>query len=151
VRRRWLLGGLAAAPGLALVPALEARDYRTAAEVLGEIERLGAGIDVRLDALAERPAAATFVASAKSDLARHRRERRDLPGAGPPAPIGPVEEPASVGRLRADLSDLMYAHAEGLPAFRDRGAVERLAAHMIDVSRLVTIVDLWLDVERGDE
>ena len=50
-------------------------------------------------------------------------------------------------RLRTALEHLMHAHAEGLPALARGASVQRLAEHMIDISRMLTIVDLWLDEE----
>ncbi len=41
----------------------------------------------------------------------------------------------------------MHAHAEGLPALGDAGAVAVLARHMVDASRHLTVIDLWIEAE----
>jgi hypothetical protein len=152
VRRRALLRSLAVAPALGLAPALHARDFKDAAELFREIERLTSDVEAHLDALSQAAAATAFVTSAKADLARHRRERtRIVRHAASPPRVDPLDDPGSVPRLHAALTDLVHAHAEGLPALRDTRAVETLAAHMVDLSRLATVVDLWREAEAGDE
>jgi hypothetical protein len=44
----------------------------------------------------------------------------------------------------------VHAHAEGLPALRDRAAVDLLARHMVDVAAQLTVIDLWIEAEEGD-
>lgn len=44
----------------------------------------------------------------------------------------------------------MHAHAEGLPALRDRAAVDLLARHMVDLAGQLTVIDLWIEREEGD-
>ena len=49
--------------------------------------------------------------------------------------------------MRQALDDLMTAYAEGLPAMADASTVARLARDMVDVSRLRTVIDLWVESE----
>ena len=150
MRRRGVLRALASLPVAAAVPAAEGRDYRSPGEVLGAIEPLARAVEARLEAIVRRvPRAAPFAASAKADLERHRRERGALKVAGPGAArgAGRVEEAASLPRLRETLVELTHAHAEGLPALGDNTSVRLLAAHMVDLARLVAVVDLWIDAE----
>jgi hypothetical protein len=143
VTRRGALGLLAALPAVA-TPAF-AREYATETELLATIDTLSAEVAARLDALARAvPRARAFVASATADLARHRRERG---GAGKPVPPASLEQATSLPRLRTALESLMHAHAEGLPVLADGAHVQRLAGHLIDLSRLLTVVDLWMEGE----
>lgn len=152
--RRRVLRAAVAAPIALLARSADARDYKDAAEVWDTLEVLAARADARLLALSRAyPPAARFVASARADLARHRVERdplRAMPArsAAPPAEI---DEPRSLPKLRESLADLMHAHAEGLPALRREDAVRRLGEHMVDLSRLVTVVDLWIAAEGGGD
>ena len=129
-----------------------ATDYASAAEVLDTIDRLEADVDGRLAAIARAvlPAQA-FVASVAADHARHRVARAALrrrlkldaaPAAGPPRPAG-----TSLAALREAQQQLVHAHAEGLPALGDARAVDLLARHMIDASRHLTVIDLWIEAE----
>ena len=147
MNRRRVLGLLAALPAAA-PPAL-ARDYASEEEVREAIDALAVEVEAHLHAIARAvPRAAAFVTSARADLARHRRER----GAPPAAPPGPSHtRPASLPGLRTALEALVHAHAEGLPALRQRAAVRRLAEHMVDLSRLMAVVDLWIESESADD
>ena len=141
-----LLGGATFAPGAA-----RARDYTSAAEVLDTIDGLAAGVDASLLAIAAVvPGAQPFAASVRADHARERagrdaiRARLRLPG--------PRERPAKPGAtsldvLRATQQELVHAHAEGLPALDDPAAVRTLAAHMVEASRRLTVIDLWIELE----
>jgi hypothetical protein len=154
VTRRGVLRAAAAWPAAALALPADARDYGDAAELFAAVEALAANAEQRLEALSRvYPPARRFAASARADLARHRKERARLSGraAAAPARPDPVEEPASLSRLRAVLADLMHACAEGLPALRRQESVRRLGEHIVDLSRLVTIVDLWIAAGDGDE
>jgi hypothetical protein len=136
------MGVLAALPAAA-APAF-ARDYTSEAEVLDAIDVLSAEVSARFDAIARRvPRASVFAASAGLDLARHRTER----GAAGEGPAPKLAEPHSLPRLRSALQDLVHAHAEGLPALTRGATVQRLAEHMVDLARLLTVVDLWLEAE----
>jgi hypothetical protein len=152
--RRGVLRVAVAAPLALLARSADARDYKDAAEVWDTLETLAARADARLLALARAyPPASRFVASARADLARHRVERIRLRAvsAAPPAAPAEVDEPRSLPKLREVLADLMHAHAEGLPALRREDAVRRLGEHMVDLSRLVTVVDLWIAAEGGGD
>jgi hypothetical protein len=140
VTRRRVIGVLAALP----VASALARDYASEAEVLNAIDVLSAEVAARLGEIARKvPRASTFATSARADLARHRVER----GAADEGRAPKLDEPSSLPRLRAVLQELVHAHAEGLPALARGATVQRLAEHMVDLSRLLTVVDLWLDAE----
>lgn len=143
--RRRVIGTLLAIPAIGWADRALARDYAGAAEVLAAIDALSETLERRLVALARvLPSSSAFVGSARADLARHRRER----GARTAGLGGDVEEPRSLARLKSAFEELMHAHAEGLPALRgDAARVQRLAAHMVDLSRLATVVDLWIEQE----
>jgi hypothetical protein len=49
--------------------------------------------------------------------------------------------------LRAAQEALAYAHAEGLPALGDSFVVDALARHMVDLSRHLTVTQLWIEAE----
>lgn len=141
--RRGLLRALAVLPASAVPASVSARDYTSAREVMETIEALSAAVEARLQAILRVvPRSAAFVASVRADLARHRRQR----GTAAHPPVH-VPDPGSLPRLRAALEELMHAHAEGLPALGNGTAVERLGAHMVDLSRIVTVVDLWIEME----
>ena len=141
--RRGVLRVLAALPVAAVAHPAPAREYRDHHEVRDAVDELAAVVEARLSAIVRvAPRAAAFAASVKADLARHRRERGGAV-ASPPA----IEEAASLPRLRAAIGDLMHAHAEGLPAVGDRAARRRLGEHMVDLSRILTVVDLWMEME----
>ncbi|PYQ38166.1 MAG: hypothetical protein DMF77_24775, partial [Acidobacteria bacterium] len=129
--RRAVLGTMIAAPLLTLATRGDARDYASAAEVLSEIDRLEAELDQRLSRLAATfSAAAAFAGSVCADHERHRRTRAALRGRLRVRETTPLPVPAggaSVDALRRIAQDLVYAHAEGLPALRDAQAVDTLA------------------------
>jgi hypothetical protein len=140
VTRRHVIGVLAALPAASAF----AREYASQAEVLDAIDGLSAEVAARVDAIARKaPRASAFAASARADLARHRAERGETRDGKAPR----LDEPASLPRLRSALQELVHVHAEGLPALTRGATVQRLAAHMVDLSRLLTVVDLWLEAE----
>jgi hypothetical protein len=155
--RRLLLRGAAAAPVAALVlpAAASATDYTSAAEVFDTIDRLEAEVDARLAAIALNLAGAQSLArSINADHVAHRAARRDLrrrlklPAAGAAtSPAPPAER--SLPALRDVQQRLVHAHAEGLPALGNAGAVDRLARHMVDGARHLTVIDLWLEAEEA--
>lgn len=154
--RRAALRALAVLPVAAAAAArpAHARDYASASEVLETIDVLSLEVEARADAVAGAVASArAFVASLKADLARHRRERarlREARGETRAKAATPIE-PLVLTRLRSTLEQLMHAHAEGLPALAHGASVQRLAEHMVDLSRLLAVVDVWLDDEdEGD-
>lgn len=151
--RRSFLKVAAGAPfALAAAAEASAADYASPAEVFTAIDRLELDVDARLAAVQRAmPGAAAFVASVAADRARHRadrvqiRRRLRVPD-GAPVPRA-AEADASLDGLRASQQALVHAHAEGLPALGDRGAVDRMAAHMVDLARQLAVIDLWLEQE----
>jgi hypothetical protein len=150
--RRAFLKAAAAGPLALAVPGSDAADYASAADVFAAVERLEAEVDARLAAVqAAAPGAAAFVASVDRDRARHRADRAEIGRrlrvrGGSPAPAPPRAD-ASLDGLRLSQQALVFAHAEGLPALGDRGAVDRLAAHMVDLARQLAVIDLWIEME----
>ena len=150
--RRAVLGTMIAAPLLTVTRA-DARDYASAGEVLSEIDRLEAELDLRLSRVAATfPAAASFAGSVQADHERHRRTRAALRGRLRVTETAPLPVPAgggSVDALRRIAQDLVYAHAEGLPALRDAQAVDTLARHMVDDARHLAVLQMWMETEPG--
>jgi hypothetical protein len=160
--RRSILGllGIAAAASFLDCDAAHAKDYGSATEALDEIDRLESDVVRRLSGLAaESPAARNLAQSLIDDHRRHAAERawvRRLLGAASSRPVGAAstERPQSVDdqalqALRSNQEALVYAHAEGLPALGDARAVSALARHLVDLSRHLTVIDLWLETEGG--
>jgi hypothetical protein len=128
--------------------------------VLDTIDRREVEVAGRLAAIARAiTGAQAFAGSVASDQARHRgdrdklRRRLKLPASSVPAPAAdPAANPAakpelSLAALREAQQQLVHAHAEGLPALGDAGAVAVLARHMVDASRQLTVIDLWIEAE----
>jgi hypothetical protein len=145
---------------LARPAAVLATEYTSASEVLDTIDRREVEVGGRLAAIARAIAGAqAFAGSVASDHARHRadrdrlRHRLKLPAPSAPAPAadpaaGPAAKPdLSLAALREAQQQLVHAHAEGLPALGDAGAVAVLARHMVDASRQLTVIDLWIEAE----
>jgi hypothetical protein len=136
-----------------------ATDYASAEQAFAAIDDLEAEVVARLRRLmAEVKAAESFAASLLRDHERHRRERaslcQDFGLARPPtsAPEAPAPDDAlDLAALKEVQERLMYAHAEALPALGEAGMVRGLAAHMVDQSRHLTLLRLWIeaDEERG--
>ena len=131
-----------------------ARDYASAAEVLDEIDRLAREVEASLAAIeAAVPGSREFAASVRADHLRHRadrdaiRQRRGI-ASSPPPEAAPAA--TTLDALRAVQQDLVHAHAEGLPALDDEAAVRALAGHMVDLSRHLTVVDLWIELHDVD-
>lgn len=150
--RRAVLEAMALAPLAALAPPAEAAEYASAREVFDTVDRLEADVASRLEAIARAlPAARPFADSVLADHQRHRatrgrlRVRLGLPPAAPAA-AAPGSETA-LEALRAAQEALTFAHAEGLPALGDPQAVDAMARHMVDLSRHLTVVDLWIEAE----
>src|SRR5205814_8916980 len=84
------------------------------------------------------PGARAFADSGGPAHARHRaqreRLRRRLKVAASAPPTPPEEADLSLAALREAQQQLVHAHAEGLPALGDGGAVDLLARHMVDAS-----------------
>jgi hypothetical protein len=155
-RRAFLKAGAAAPLALASAGGARSADDQAPAEVFEAIARLEADVDGRLAALERAmPAAAAFASSVRRDRARHRAERGRLRGrlglsGDTPLPL-PAGGDASLEGLRGSQQALVHAHAEGLPALRDGAAVHRLAAHLVDLARHLTVIELWIEQEEGRE
>jgi hypothetical protein len=134
---------------------MEAKDYASRREALDELDRLAVVCGMRLGAVrGSRAGAEVLVARFLAALQAHRATREDvrrrfsLPeGADPGSQRGGVD-PELAG-LRQSLDDLMVAYAESLPVFADASVVSRLAVDMVGVSRLRTVIDLWVTAEES--
>jgi hypothetical protein len=128
-------------------------DYANAGQVFAEIERLTAEVDERLSALSARMASVkAFADSVRADHERFARDRGALRGRLAISPPPAVEtrtlgDATSLSALRVAQEALVHAHAEGLPALRDPYAVNVLAGHMVELSRHLTVIELWLEAE----
>jgi hypothetical protein len=155
--RRALLKSALVAPLAALAPRARAAEYASAAEVFAAIDALEAEVESRLRALeAALPTSRAFAASLLQDHARHRsrraalRRRSKLPAAAQPsASPAPSADDVSLEALQKAVQALVFAHAEGLPALGDAHAVDVMAHDMVDLSRHLTIVELWLEQEQA--
>ena len=152
--RRAALAGLVGTPLAALAPVARAEDYAGPAQVLDAIDVLEAEVSQRLHALSEALASSRpFVTSVLRDQERHResrariRKRLGLPEAA--APHAGARDLLSLSVLRTAQEALVHAHAEGLSALGDALAVDTLARHMVDLSRHLTVIDLWIEAEES--
>lgn len=130
-------------------------DYASAAEVFTAIDAREAEVSLRLRALSEAlPSARAFVTSVLRDQERHRarrsrlRARLGLP-AGTPAPRAAAEDLLSLASLRTAQEALVHVYAEGLNAIGDEIAVDALARQMVDLSRQLAVIDLWIETEEA--
>lgn len=151
--RRALLRALALAPfgAIALETRAEATDYTSAAEVMDAVDRLEAEVAARLEAIAQAvPLAQPFARSVRADFEKHRgvraRLRRRL-GLPPSPPPSTSLKDTGLEALRTAQQALVYAYAEGLPALRDASAVDGMAGNLVEVSRHLTVIDLWIESE----
>ncbi|MEO8359821.1 MAG: hypothetical protein ABI672_07310 [Vicinamibacteria bacterium] len=128
-------------------------DYASRKDALDEMDRLAAICGMRLgtvqrsrngvDLLANR-----FLAALRKQRAVREEVRarfRLSPGTDPGSQVGAVD--AELPGLRQALDDLMVAYAESLPVFADASVVSRLAVDMVEVSKLRTVIDLWVESE----
>lgn len=152
--RRLILKSALLAEVVSLAARSEATDYASAAEVFDAVDTLEADVEARLRALlAALPAAGRFAGSLLKDYARHRqgrtalRRRLKLPAAAS-APAARSDDPSLAG-LHTAVEALVYAHAEGMPALFDSRAVDVMAHHMVDLSRQLTVVFLWIEQEQA--
>lgn len=145
---------LAALPLLsAAANPVQAKDYGSPQEALDEMDRLAGICGMRLGALRRSRASADLLVSRfLRALQKHRdtreatRHKFGLPkGADPASQLGDVD--GALAGLQKALDDLMSAYGESLPVFGDAMTVSRLAVDMVDVSRLRTVIDLWIDSE----
>lgn len=152
--RRAVLAGLAGAPLFALGPRAQSADYASAAEVFAAIDAQEAEVSQRLRSLSEaRSSARPFVTSILRDHERHRAARSRLRtrlGLHVGAASGAnASDLLSLAALRTAQEALVHAHAEGLPAMGDEIAVDTLARHMVDLSRHLAVIDLWIEAEEA--
>jgi hypothetical protein len=139
----------------ALVPAAAATEYASAAEVFTAIDALESDVEARLRALASAlPSARAFSESLLRDHARHRERRASLRRrlrllAASASGSAAASADTSLEALRAAVEALVYAHAEGLPALGDAFAVDQMAHDMVDLSRHLTLVQLWIEQEEN--
>ena len=153
MRRRRFLAAVAGVSAAALRPRrLRADEYGSPREVFEAIDRLEADVDLRLGRIAAAlPTATAFAQAVVADHERHRgvraslRRRLELPTAS--ARLAAPEAGRGLDALRTAQEALVHAHAEGLPALGDREAVDTLARHMVDGSRHLTVIDLWIELE----
>lgn len=156
--RRELLsrGGLTFAAASLLsgvAPYAQAKDYTSRREALDELDRLAINCGMRLGVVRRaRPSADLLASRFLTTLEKHRERRDDvrrrfaLPrGVDPGRQLAEVD--AELSGLRQSLDDLMIGYAESLPVFGDSKVVSRLAIDMVEVSRLRTVVDLWVETE----
>ena len=138
----------------ALAPLAAATEYASPNEVFAAIDALEAAVESRLRALAAALLSArAFAQSLLRDHARHRggraslRQRLKLPVAS--VSTAATADDVSLEALRVAVEALVYAHAEGLPAVGDAFAVDQLAHDMVDLSRHLTLVQLWIEQEQN--
>lgn len=152
--RRSLLKSALLAPVAALAARSQATDYASAAEVFAAVDKLEADVESRLRALAAAlHSARAFADSLLRDHARHRQRRaalrRRLKLEAASATSAASGGDATLDGLRMAVEALVYAHAEGLPALGDAHAVDVMAHDMVDLSRHLTVVDLWIEQEQA--
>jgi len=128
-------------------------DYASPREVFAAVDGFASEVESRLRAVAGRaPLSRKLALSFLGDHERHRRQRAALLvrlglAAAPPLPPAPAAD-ASLDGLRTAQDALVLAHAEGLSALGDAKAVDVMAQHMVDHSRHLTLIDLWLEQEQ---
>lgn len=156
--RRDLFAGVSALAALHALGSVSpvdvlARDYVSAGEALDDLDRLASLCAMRLEAVRrDRHEADLLVSRFLSSLNEQRktlddvRRRFALPGP-PDSPPVTEEIDSSLPDLRQALDDLMIGYAESLPAYGDAAVVSRLALDMVAVSRLRTVIDLWVVAE----
>ena len=155
MKRRSLLRGLVAAPVALAAAGVRAADYASPAEVFLAIDALEAEVGQRLRALSEAmPAARAFAGSLLRDHERQRGDRERLRArlglpAGGTLRAAQAGDLLSLSALRRSQEALVHAHAEGLPAIGDPIAIDRLARHMVELSRHLAVIDLWIDAEES--
>ena len=154
VGRRALLRTAVLAPLAVVLRPQEAAatDYASAGAAFAAIDALEAEVVLRLRGLEQSGAAArAFATSLKGDHEAHGREREGLRarlGLGARGASKPtVDDALDLEALRAAQEKLTYAHAEALPALADAQAVQVLARHLVDLSRHLALVGLWIEAE----
>lgn len=129
-------------------------DYASPREVFTAVDAFEAEVESRLRALAgAAPLARPLALSFLRDHERHRKERGALQNrlGLAAAPLRPARvADVSLDGLRKAQDALVFAHAEGLNALGDSRAVDVLARHMVDHSRHLTLIDLWIEQEQAN-
>lgn len=141
--------------GGAFVRTVEARDYTSKREALDAIDALSAVCGMRLGMVRRARAGADVLAARfLGALQKHRATREEVrrqfslpPGVDPGSQVGEVD--ADLEGLRQSLDNLMIAYAESLPVYGDSSVVSRLAVDMVEVSKLRTVIDLWVRAEEA--
>lgn len=151
--RRRLLKAAGLVPGALLASErAAAADAAPAAAALRAICDQAAEVVARLQGLAARVAVRAFAESLLRDHTRHRAERDRVfallgreAGSVPP-PTAPADA-LDLGELKAAQEKLTYAMAEALPLLGRAEAVRTIAHQMVDSSRHLTLVGLWIEAE----
>jgi len=117
---------------------------RLAADVVAEAAAIGAALETA------RP----FVSAIRETLARHRAERsvlrREL-GLVPGLPAAhPEDRSPDLGALRAAQEALVFAHAEAVGRVGPP-ATGVLVGQLRELASQLTVTELWLEREQGDE
>lgn len=152
-RRLALLKAAVLAPmGVFLFPRdASPTDQVSPGDALAAIDALEGEVMERLGALESGVSSARgFAASLKRDHESHRHTREALRsrlGLGPRVPTGMADLALDLEGLRGALEKLTFAHAEALPTLADPPSVHVLASHMVDLSRHLTLVGLWIEAE----
>jgi hypothetical protein len=152
-RRAWLARISGTSLLVLLAPrGAKATDYASAAAALSAMERLASEVRERLGRLASSsPRARSLVSSFVADHEGHvlhralARRRLRLAPASVPSRTAPAD--ASLDALRTAQQQLVFAYAEGLPALGDPGCVEILGGDLVDLSRHLAVLDLWIELE----
>jgi hypothetical protein len=154
VNRRRAIQVVVAAPWVpwSLGTSAQAAEYASAAEVMDAVDRLEAEVGLRWRALGEgSPGARALATSALADHEGQRRARAKLRHRLrlPPSQTAEVEaqDLESLEALRSAQQELVHAHAEGLVALGDPHVVHVMAGHMVELSRHLAVIDLWIEAE----
>jgi hypothetical protein len=149
---RGILSGLAFLAGSRRAPAAE---FPSGEAALDAMEARSETVEAALQDLAHnsRPfgrGAASFLA----DLRRHRQDRarvRKLLGLLPPHVETPPPKTATLTDLRAAQQELVFAHAEGIPALGSPAAASVIVLDLVDVARHLAVIDSWIEAGASRE
>jgi len=131
----------------------EATDFPSAEAALLAVDALADDVAHLLRGLAgEAVAGRAFAQSLLLDHERHRRERDGVRGALGLGPASARPSPTPAGgadleTLKDAQEKLTYAMAESLPVLGRPDAVRTLARQMVDASRHLTLIGLWIEGE----
>lgn len=128
-------------------------EYASAGAALDAIEGRSESVEAVLRALrGESEPLRKGFSSFLEDYRRHRQDRAALRrtfGIPPAREARPEPKAVTLRDLRAAVQELVFAHAEGIPALGSGRAVTVIGGHLLDVARHLAIVDLWLEPEAG--